>query len=108
MRTPAPKSQSVKCRAFLVPAGLVLALWALAFPAAAFPAARGSVHVWFLADGEPVSVPRSGATIASAVEQLLGGPPAVGRPRGIRSAVPRATTVRSVTGERRLVTVDLG
>ena len=90
---------SVKCRAFLAVTACALAL----------PAAAGAgVQIWFSADGKPVPVVRSGTTIRAAVEQLLAGPTAAERSRGIRSAVPRRTPVRSVTITRRVVTVDLG
>jgi hypothetical protein len=42
------------------------------------------------------------------VQQLLAGPTGAERSRGIRSAVPRATPLRSVTVTHRVVTVDLG
>lgn len=89
----------VKCRAFLAVAAAALVL----------PAAAGAgVQVWFSDSGKPVSVVRSGTTIEAAVSHLLAGPTAAERDRGIRSAVPRRTPLRSVTVERRVVTVDLG
>jgi Sporulation and spore germination/L,D-transpeptidase catalytic domain/Putative peptidoglycan binding domain len=66
------------------------------------------VSVWFVADGKPMSVSRGGTTIEGAVEQLLAGPTPVEHARGVRSAVPRATPLRSVTVSLRIVTVDLG
>lgn len=70
--------------------------------------ADAGVSVWFSADGKPVSVVRGGATIERAVQQLLAGPTPAERRRGISSAVPRATPLRSVSVSRRIVTVDLG
>ena len=55
-----------------------------------------------------MAVGRNGSTIKAAVEQLIAGPTAAERSRGIRSAVPRRTPLRSVTSVRRVVTVDLG
>jgi hypothetical protein len=90
---------SVKCRALLAVTACALAL----------PGAAGAgVKVWFSAEGTPVPVVRNGTSIKAAVEQLLAGPTATERSRGIRSAVPRRTPLRSVTISRRVVTVDLG
>ena len=89
----------MKCSAFLA---LVVSALVLAGSAGA------GVNVWFVADGKPVSVPRNGTTPRRAVEQLLAGPTAAERRRGIRSAVPRATPLRSITVTHRVVTVDLG
>lgn len=72
------------------------------------PAADARVHVWFTAGGTPVSVARSGKTIEAAIQLLLAGPTAVEQRRGVRSSIPRATPLLSVTVERRIVTVDLG
>ena len=89
----------MKCSAFLA---LVVSALVLAGSAGA------GVNVWFVADGKPVSVPRNGTTLQKAVQQLLAGPTAAERSRGIHSAVPRATPLRSVTVTHRVVTVDLG
>ena len=70
--------------------------------------AGAGVNVWFVADGKPVSVLRNGTTLHKAVRQLLAGPTAAERRRGIRSAVPRATPLRSIMVTHRVVTVDLG
>jgi hypothetical protein len=89
----------MKCSAFL----------ALATCAFALPGTAGAgVRVWFVADGKPVPVVRSGTTIEGAVRQLLVGPTAAERSHGVRSAVPRGTPLLSVTISRRIVTVDLG
>ena len=75
----------------------------------ALPAHAGAgVSVWFVADGKPVSVERSGATIEVAVRKLLAGPTRAERARGLRTTVPRATPLRSLVVQRRVVTVDLG
>ena len=89
----------MKCSAFLA---LMVSALVLAGSAGA------GVNVWFVADGKPVSVPRNGTTLQRAVQQLLAGPTAAERGRGIHSAVPRATPLRSITVTHRVVTVDLG
>ena len=71
-------------------------------------AAGAGVRVWFSAGETPAPVVRNGTTIEAAVQQLLAGPTAIERGRGIRSAIPRRTRLRSVTIARRVVTVDLG
>jgi hypothetical protein len=99
MRLPASNEIAMKCSAFL----------ALVVAAVALPGAAGAgTSVWFLSDGKPVPVVRGGTTIESAVRQLLAGPTPVERSRGMRSAVPRATPLLSVSVSRRIVTVDLG
>jgi L,D-transpeptidase catalytic domain/Sporulation and spore germination/Putative peptidoglycan binding domain len=99
MRLPAANLISMKCSAFvaLVVAALVLA-----------GSAGAGVNVWFVADGKPVSVQRNGTTLQKAVQQLLSGPTAAERGRGIHSAVPSSTPLRSVTVTHRVATVDLG
>jgi hypothetical protein len=77
---------------------------ALAAPAAS---AR-TTPVWFLHDGRLVAVQRRAPTIADTVRALLAGPTAAQRAKGLRSAIPTGTPLRSVTIERRVVTVDLG
>jgi hypothetical protein len=99
MRLAAANQIAMKCSAFL----------ALAVSALVFAGSAGAgVNVWFLADETPVSVPRNGTTPKRAVEELLAGPTAAERRRGIRSAVPRATPLRSITVTHRVVTIDLG
>ena len=100
MRT--AKERHVKCSGFVALAAALLL--ALALPAGA----GASVNVWFLKDGKPVSVARNGTTIRAAVNGLLAGPSAWDRGRGIGTAVPGSTPLRSVTVENRIVTVDLG
>ena len=70
--------------------------------------AAAAVSVWFVADGKPVSVQRSGGTIEAAVRKLLAGPTSAERSRGLRTMVPRATPLRSIVVQHRVVTVDLG
>src|SRR6186713_612300 len=99
MRLPAANLIAMKCSAFV----------ALAVSALVLAGSAGAgVNVWFVADGKPVSVPRNGTSLQRAVEQLLAGPTPAERSRGIRSAVPRATPLRSTTVKHRVVTVDLG
>jgi len=99
---PTTNERHVKCSGFVaLVAALLLAL--------ALPAGAGAgVQVWFLRDGKPVAVPRGGTTVRSAVEGLLAGPSAWDRGRGITTAVPGSTPLRSVTVQHRVVTVDLG
>ena len=99
MTAPTPNSIPVKCSAFL----------ALAVSTLVFAGSAGAgVSVWFVEDGKPVQVERAGTTIQQAVRQLLAGPTPAERSRGVRSAVPHATELRSLTVSRRIVTVDLG
>jgi L,D-transpeptidase catalytic domain/Sporulation and spore germination/Putative peptidoglycan binding domain len=91
---------------------LVLALSAFACAAslaAAGPAdSAGASRLWFLRDGRLVAVERGAPTVVDTVRALLAGPTAAERARGLSSAVPRSTPLRSVAIERRIVTVDLG
>jgi lipoprotein-anchoring transpeptidase ErfK/SrfK len=89
----------MRCGAFLA-----LVVSALALPCTA----GAAVDVWFVANGKLVSAQRGGTTIEAAVEQLLAGPTAAERSRGVRTAVPRGTPLRTVTVTKRIVTVDLG
>jgi murein L,D-transpeptidase YcbB/YkuD len=89
----------VKCSVFLA-----VLLGALASAGTA----GAGVQVWLLADGKPAPVTRGGNGVRQAVEQLLAGPTAAERARGLKTAVPRATTLRSLTVSKRIVTVDLG
>jgi len=99
MQTAASNHVSVKCSAFLA-----VTACALALPGTA----AAGVKIWFSAEGKPVPVVRNGSTIQSAVEQLLAGPTLSEHRRGLRSAVPQQTPLRSVTIARRIATVDLG
>lgn len=84
------------------------AFLALTVLSLAVPGPAGAAEVWFLAGGKPVPVTRGVSGIRPAVEQLLAGPTASERARGIVTAVPGATRLRSITVRRRVVTVDLG
>jgi len=99
MRSKASNRFCVKCRVFLV-----LAACALLLPGTA----GAGVRIWFARAGTPVPVVRNGTTIRAAVQQLLAGPTAAERGRGIHSAIPQRTPLLSVTSVRRVVTVDLG
>ena len=94
-----PNVIAMKCSAFLA---LVVVALVLAGTAGA------GVNVWFLAYGKPVSVTRQSTNLQKTVQQLLAGPSSAERRRGLRSAVPRATPLRSITVTHRIVTVDLG
>src|SRR5689334_11602958 len=99
MRLPVANLIAMKCSAFV----------ALAVSALVLTGSAGAgVKVWFVADGKPVSVPRDGSTPRKAVLQLLAGPTTMERGRGIHSAVPHATPLRSIAVTHRVVTVDLG
>jgi hypothetical protein len=65
------------------------------------------IQVWYLAGGELTAVDRRAGTIPRALELLLAGPTVRERARGLRSAVPAGTRLRSVAIRRRVVTVDL-
>jgi hypothetical protein len=90
---------SVKCSVFL----------AAMVAAHAFVGTAGAgVQVWFVSGGKPVAVTRTGTTVRRAVEQLLEGPTASERRRGLGTVVPRETPLRSLTVSSRIATVDLG
>jgi hypothetical protein len=91
---------AMKCSAFLAAAACTTLI--SAGPAGA------DVGVWFIGNGKPVEVERSGKTIREAVSHLLAGPTVMERGRGLHSALPRETPLLSVTVSRRIVTVDLG
>jgi hypothetical protein len=87
---------------WIAPPAAVFVALALAGPAGA------GVDVWFVSKGEPRAVVRGGSTIEGAVRALLAGPTPAERDRGIRTTVPRATPLLSLTVARRIVSVDLG
>jgi hypothetical protein len=90
---------SVKCSVFL----------AAMVAAHAFVGTAGAgVQVWFVSEGKPVAVTRTGTTVRQAVERLLEGPTAPERRRGPGTAVPRETPLRSLTVSSRIAAVDLG
>jgi len=99
MHLPAANLIPVKCSAFLAVAVAALALAGTA---------GAGVQVWFVSAGKPVAVSRNGSTVRQAVEQLLAGPTAAERGRGLATAVPRSTPLRALTVSRRIATVDLG
>jgi hypothetical protein len=99
MRVPAANLIPVKCSIFL----------AVTAAALVFVGTAGAgVQAWFVADGKPVVVSRPGTTVLQAVEQLLAGPTALERGKGLRTAVPAATPLRSVAVSGRIATIDLG
>lgn len=91
---------------FALTAGALALATLVALPAHAAPAQ--TAKVWFLAGGRLAPVDRRAPTIAAAVRALMSGPTAPERARGLRSAVPVGTPLRSLAVERRIVTVDLG
>jgi hypothetical protein len=84
------------------------ALLAMAAVAPAADASPKRVDVWFLHDGALEPSPRRVASIPAAVRALLRGPNGSERARGVRTAVPVHTPLRSVAVQRQIVTVDLG
>jgi hypothetical protein len=102
-RTAASKPLGMK-RVVAGLAGLVLLGSAVA--AGSAQGAAGPA-VWFLRAGEPVSVPRRAQPLPALVRSLLAGPTAAERARGLRTAIPRGTAVRSVGVRRQVVTIDL-
>jgi hypothetical protein len=86
----------------------VLALVATgAFTAADGRAASRPGAVWFLRDGEPVALRRTAPSLEALVRALLAGPTAVERRRGVRTAIPTGTRVRSIEIGRGVATVNL-
>jgi len=67
-----------------------------------------TVGVAFLEGEQVVYVNRPGSTALQAVAALLAGPTEAEAAKEITSQVPSGTPVRSVTLQRRVVTVDLG
>jgi len=89
----------MKCSVFLAVLACVLVF---------ADSAGAGVSVWFVDHGKPVEVQRSGTTIRRALVELLAGPTVSERGRGLHSAVPRSTQLRSLAVSHRIVTVDLG
>jgi hypothetical protein len=82
---------------------------ALAGGAAARSGATGpTVKVWFLQGEQMTAVNRPGETADDAIRALAAGPTAAELERGIRTYLPSATPVRSVTVANGIATVDLG
>jgi hypothetical protein len=87
---------------------LAAAALAVAMVAPAADAGPRRVDVWFLRAGELEPASRRVGSIEAAVKALLKGPNGPERARGVRSAVPSRTPIRSISVRRRVVTVDLG
>jgi hypothetical protein len=87
---------------------LALATLAAAVAAPVADAKPRRIDVWFVRAGALEPAPRRVGSIPAAVQALLKGPNGPERARGVRSAVPARTPLRSVTVQRRIVTVDLG
>jgi hypothetical protein len=84
---------------------LAVALGMTATGSAAAP--PGRVPVFFLQGEQLVRVSRAGSTAADAVRGLLAGPTRAEARRGVRTYVPRKTTLHGVTVSDTLATVDL-
>jgi L,D-transpeptidase catalytic domain/Sporulation and spore germination/Putative peptidoglycan binding domain len=67
-----------------------------------------TTRVWFVHQGEPVSVARTVKGIPGVVDALLSGPTKAERARGISTAIPARTPLISVGVQKRIVTVNLG
>jgi lipoprotein-anchoring transpeptidase ErfK/SrfK len=90
--------------AFLV---ALVALLGVVGPAAASTTVRGD-EVWFVRNGKPVRVSRAPRPLPAVVRSLLAGPTRAERSRGLVSAIPARTGLRSLEVRDRIVTVDLG
>ena len=75
---------------------------------AASNAATATVKVWFLQGEQMVGIDRPGSTAREAMDHLLAGPAAAEVKRGVRTYLPKGTTLRSVTVANGIATVDLG
>jgi hypothetical protein len=91
-----------RLHAFLVALGLLAAALA-----AGHASAAGSQRVWMLRGDRPVAVQRPSQTLPSLVRALLAGPTVAERGKGLRTAIPRGTVVRTVSVRGQVVTVDL-
>jgi len=69
---------------------------------------QATVNVFFLQGEQMISVTRPGATAQDAIRQLLVGPTRAEVKRGIRTYVPPATPLVSVTVVNGVANVDLG
>jgi hypothetical protein len=89
-------------------AALVAALFGLL---AAVPTSdartEGGVPVFFLQGEQLIRVTRPGASIADSVRQLMAGPTSQEAARQVRTYVPKGTSMRRVTVDGKLVTVDV-
>lgn len=68
---------------------------------------RQTVKVWFLQGEQMFATNRPGATAEDAMRQLLAGPTAAETRRGIKTYLPKGTTLRSATVVDGVATVDL-
>ena len=81
----------------------------VAYAGEAVAAERASpTKVWFVRQGEPVSVQRTVPGVSGAVRALLAGPTRLERSKGIATAVPPRTPLLSLVVRKRIVTVNLG
>ena len=83
------------------------ALVAVAATAAVASPGAATVKVWFLKGEQMTTVTRPGSTAQEAVAALLAGPTAAEAKAGVETYVPAGTTLRSVTVENGVATVDL-
>src|SRR3954447_4675367 len=83
---------------------LVVLAGLLAFPAVA----SADVKVWFLQGEQLISVTRPGSSADDALQGLIAGPTTAEKAKGVRTYVPAATPVRSVSIVNGVATVDLG
>jgi hypothetical protein len=92
-------------RATVAAALAVAAVWA---GGASGAREQATVNVYFLQGEQMISVGRPGATAEDAVRQLLAGPTRAEVKRGIRTYVPAATPLRSVSVVDGVANVDVG
>lgn len=86
---------------------LLVLLGLMGFAAASTAAPRARVSVFFLKGEQLVPVTRTGTSAADAVRELVAGPTAAERARGMRTYVPAGTVVRKLTVTPKLATVDV-
>lgn len=87
---------------------LVTAVLAIAGTLVVPAVAGATVDVWFVQGEQLVKVARPGTTSLEAGQALLAGPTAAEKAKGIRTYVPSATPLRSLTLAGDLATIDLG
>lgn len=87
---------------------LAIAVLALVGALVAPAVAGATVDVWFVHGEQLVKVARPGTTSLEAAQALLAGPTAAEKAKGIRTYVPSATPLRSLTLAGDLATIDLG
>jgi len=93
---------------FLARAVAVVALLGLSAVGATSAADKQGVPVFFLEGEQLIQVQRAGSSPADAVRRLVVGPTRAEVKRGVRTYVPKGTTVRSVKVADGIVTADLG